>query len=212
MERRVSPPRLGGVGGKLDGDQIARGVRRVEPLDVRPPGVRGGEEPTRQLDQARQRHARLEPITPRLIHVPLDLDVVALAGPRQGVHHHGVAVHHVERRDHEAAERRVAIGDRPHGADRDRGQGGLHVDHRPRRDAGDPLRDGDDAVDGDPIERGIGPEAARRADQIAQALARLHLVDRGAHDGSRHPYARAVHRNEDQVARLEPDVRPRVTP
>ena len=74
------------------------------------------------------------------------------------------------------------------------------------------MRDGDDAVDGDPIERGIGAEAARRADQIAQALARLQLVDRGAHDGSRHPYSRAVHWNEDQVARLEPDVGPRVTP
>src|SRR5205809_570280 len=62
----------------------------------------------------------------------------------------------------------------------------------------------------DALERGVGPEAARRFHQVRQLLVLLELVDRGARHAARHARPDGMHRNEDHVTLLQYHVVPGV--
>ena len=59
-------------------------------------------------------------------------------------------------------------------------------------------------------QRRIGSKPAGRTEHARQRLRRLELINRGPHHRSGHLHARAVHRHEDYVSGLEPNVVARV--
>ena len=93
------------------------------------------------------------------------------------------------------------------------GQGGEgNVDHGSRRTARSPLGRREEPIHRQPLQRRVGPKATGCLNQIGQALPPLQLVHRGPHHRARQIHPRAVHRHEDHVARLEPDVVARLAP
>ena len=135
-------------------------------LEVRPdPGA------ARQPHQIPQRHALLPRIAPRLVHHPADPDVEQALERPHGVHHDRIAVVERQGRDHDSAQR-ICFGGRC--ARRlcrlraavllaQAGQRQSDVHRGPGKRPGAPLRGGQDAMDRQTIEGGVGTEAARGA-------------------------------------------------
>ena len=180
--------------------QLALRTVLRQPRDLRFLQIGAHGWPPRQRHELAQGYPGPPRIRPRLPHHPRDRDVVALAQRRQKIHHDGVAIH----QRHRGNQHRIFSSPLP----TPRRQ--LHVDHRPRRGPRPPLRQRQDAVHGDPLQRRVGREFSGCPNQLAQSLTGLQLVNRRpAHrPGDLHP--RTVHRHEYHVTGLQPDVAARV--
>ena len=69
-----------------------------------------------------------------------------------------------------------------------------------------PFRGGKNTVDRCCLSRGYGREPSRKGDQIAESLPGLQFVNARSHHFPGDGDARPVDRNEDYVARLQPNI------
>ena len=163
--------------------------------------------PPRQHDEITQRHPLPPRIHPRLRDHPRYRHEILTAQRQHGVDHDGVPILQPEGRDNHAGGRILTGTHRSlvpsHGPQR-------YINHRPGRRPRSTLWSRQQPMHRDASQLGVGPEPARRLNQIGERLIRLQLVHVRPHHRALDLGARAVHRHEHHVPRLEPQVGARI--